>query len=266
MPAKPTPKKRPTPANAKWDNTYYVTIYELSKAGLTEKEIADQLGVAFVTLRRWKESDPAVADAWKRGRTTRKAAARTDELSFGDYVYKQLPPHLQDLWDEIMFLEHEPNGVVQIETMLADQGKRARQWLFVHSLIETRFNISRSLRRVNTSRKTFESWVREEPDFAELMQEVGRYKGDFFEQKFIDLVNMGSEPATIHANKTYNRDRGYGERLDVHMSGTIDHNHVVLRIDDLKLPLETRIELRDAIRAAQPAIVDGTAKPTVSAT
>ena len=62
------------------------------------------------------------------------------------------------------------------------------------------------------------------------------------------LIEEGDTSATIFANKTYNRDRGYGATTDVFVkhSGVVDHN--LLDISDLELSEACKLELLEAIR------------------
>lgn len=231
----------------KWDERHYVTVYELARSGMTEKEVASALGVSQPTLKRWKAQKPALRDAWDRGTQSRE---KLQDYTFQDYVFDQLPDHLRELWQEINLIEFETNDIARIEALLQRHGKRARQHLFLYSLAHTNFNITRALRKVNIRRKTYEDWLVNEPDFAELIDEINWHKDNFFEQAFIRRVQAGDTPAVIHAAKTKLRHRGYNEKQEIHHHH--DHNVNVLQatinISELDLPLDVRRTVLQAMR------------------
>lgn len=237
-------------SQTKWSNKHYVTVYELARAGMTETQIADALGVSLATFTRWKAQKPALKDAWDRGAKKRNPG---DEFSFRDYVFQRLPPKLRDLWVEINAIEFESNDIARVEALLERHGKRVRQHLFVYALTSSNFNVSKSLRRLNIPRKTFESWVAEEPDFAELMDEIHWHKENFFENALIGRVVAGDTPAIIHAAKTQLRGRGYNDRVDVnvHQDVNINISQRTVNVLELDLPIEIRKGLLTAMRAAR---------------
>jgi hypothetical protein len=142
-------------------------------------------------------------------------------------------------------------------------GIRGRQHLFLYSLIHSNFNVSASCRRLNIDRKTFTRWVTTDPGFAELLDEVHWHKKNYFEQAFIGLVQRGDTPAILHAARTQLRDRGYGDRLDVSHSGTIQHDHDHrIALEDLDLPLNVRRVILDAVRAQRARLATVAADDT----
>jgi hypothetical protein len=242
-------------AKTKWKDEFYVTVYSLAKSGMSEARIAKSLGVSTVTLSNWKKKKPALRDAIKRGKSTDKALTTK---SFNDYVYQKLPEKLMKIWDEIQSLESQTNGIQKIETLLATNGKRARQHIFLHALVTSNFNVSRACSVCNIPRRTFENWVTEEPDFSELMNEINIHKKNFFEASLVGLVARGDSAATIFVNRTFNRDRGYNEKVDVNVVGKVEHEHVHahIAIDELELNLETRTEILKAIRVRNQTAID----------
>ena len=235
-------------AKTSWKDEFYVTAYELAKGGMSETKMATTLGISVATLRRWKESKPALVDAIERGKNV--SGGQTPTATFHEYIYQKLPPHLAKLYDEIELVQSETNGIQKVEAMLSKAGKRARQHLFLHALVTSNFNVSRACSVVNIPRKTFESWVTLEPGFGELMAEMDFHKKNYFESALIGLVARGDSSATIFVNKTINRDRGYNEKLDVNVQGHIEHDHlhVAIPVDELNLSIEVRREILEAIR------------------
>lgn len=241
----------------KFQPTMYVTAYELARDGLSDKQIALTMGVAAITLRGWCRRYPALADAIARGRRRREPG---NEFTFHEYVFDHLSPDLKDVWKEINACQELPNAVERIEALLANHGVRGRQHLFIYALTQSMFNVSQSLRKLNVPRKTYESWRANDPEFAQLIDELEWHKKNFFETAFIGRVAAGDTNAIIHAAKTKLRDRGYNEKIEVEHTGTVAHQHSIA-ITDLNLDVETRRAVLEALRNHRAA----TPTPTLPA-
>lgn len=228
-----------------WKDEFVLTGYDLAREGLAESHIAKALGVSKPTLIEWKRKKPLFRRALARGKNFSKGTKGT--ITFADYVYRRLPAELQDVWDRINRLSKCKTARERIDAIMANQGKQARQHLFIHAWIQHNFSISRAMRTCGLSRALFELWKRD-PEFLKLVNEIEFHKKNFFEDQLIGLVRNGDTSATIFVNKTYNRDRGYGEKVQVEHTGTIQHSHALVSLEDLDLPLETRKEILAAIR------------------
>jgi hypothetical protein len=232
-----------------WKAEFYVDAYELARSGLTDMKIARALGIKPDTLYSWKKSKPAFARAIERGRT---AGTQSEGLSaFHDYVNKQLPPELMDLWDEIQAVRKEKNAIVRMEAIFAKRGLRARQHLFLHALSSYNFNKTKAATAVGISPRTVETWVNTDPNFGELMRVMADSQGSFFEECLVKSCKRGETAAIIFANKTFNKGRGYGEKIDVAIGGSVDVNHKVTLVEELDLPIEMRKVLLDKLREKQ---------------
>lgn len=231
----------------KFNATMYVTAYELARDGFADDFIGKSLGVTGNTFRNWVRQKPALADAVARGRGVHK---KNNETTFHEYIYGHLSPNLRDLWDQIHACEKEQNGVERIALLLANKGEQTLQQLFIYSLTQSAFNTSRSLRKIGISRKKFDGWCKNDPDFAELIDEIHWHKKNFFEQAFITRVAAGDTSAVIHAVKTKCRDRGYNEKIEIEHTGTVNHQHTIA-ITELNLDTETLHKILLAYRARQ---------------
>ncbi len=233
----------------KWNETYYVRVYELIKSGLSEAATADALGISLTTFIAWKSKHPALMDAITRAR---KSINNDREECLADCIYNRLPTHLKELWERVNLCMSLENGISRAEALLQEAGRKARQHLFVYALAHTHFNLTESCRAVNISKRTLDAWISHDPDFSELLDEINWHKKNFYESALINAVKEGETTAIIHANKTYNRDRGYGEVIK--LKGEIDHSHehrhahAHVDLDQLNLPLDTRREILNAIR------------------
>lgn len=233
----------------KFKTTFYVTSYLLARDGLSDQQIGKSLGVTGKTFRDWCLDRPALREAVALGRAGR---GPQNEVTFPQYVYDHLSPNLRKLWEEINACEDLENGIERIDALLQRHGVRARQHLFLYALTQSMFNVSQSLRKLGIARKSFEDWRANDPDFAELMDEIHWHKKNFFEQAFIGRVAAGDTAAVIHAVKTQCRDRGYNERVEMVHSGTISVGDTI-DITTLDLDVETRRKVLDAIRAQRAA-------------
>jgi hypothetical protein len=232
------PKKR-------WDDRLYVRAYRHARQGESDASIAKALGVSAATLLQWKKSNKAFRAAIEEGKE--EASQRSSISGFYAMVRDRLPDELKEVLDKIEGWEQEPNGIKRIEKLLANQGKYARQQLFLHALLISNFNVTRACRFVRIPRVTFEAWKETDPKFMELLDEVMEARKDLFEDHLFYESQSGEVAATTFALKSIARDRGYSDKVDVNVSGTVQHNHLVIRIDDLNLPLGTRKEILAAI-------------------
>ncbi len=239
----------------KWRDEHYVTIHTLARSGMGFAEIARVIGVTKKTMTSWRKARPAVEDAFKRGRKGNEKRKENPQ-TFIEYVYEHVPEHLQECMDEILACAQEGTGVARVEALLRNQGKQARQHLFMHSLVTANFNASRACSMVNISRQTLEDWILKDPDFGDLMDEIHWHKKNYCEAGLFSMIDEGNVNAIIFANRTLNKDRGYSEKVEIEVSGTVQHNHTVIAIDSLDLPLPVRQTLLDAIRAGKMKILE----------
>lgn len=235
-------------AESKFNNSYVFKAYELAKAGFSDKRIAEGMGITQVTLRSWRDKFPIMADAIEEGRT--KRGLKGGE-TFIEYVYKQLPEELRAIWVEIERIEDEELGPGRIEELFRDKSMRVRQHLFIHAYVDSNFNASEACRRLNIPRPTFESWKREEA-FNMLIDEINWHKQNFFEGALVGLVRQGDTTATIFANKTLNRDRGYNDKQEISVNHNHSHSHSI-DIDALPLPIDIKKLILEAVREAEKA-------------
>jgi hypothetical protein len=246
---KKTIHRRKLPSNTVWKSTHLVTCYQLAKEGLGDKKIAEYLGVTYPTFWSWKKKKASLRHALKEGRKQENGVK-----SFLSYVHTRLPEHLKDIWEEILGNEDKDTTVTKVERMLSQAGRRGRQQLFLHALVHYNFNLSDACKAVNITKKQFDNWVMNDPDFGELIQEMEWHKDNLFEGQLVGLVKAGDPGAIKFANMTRNAKRGYGNKkemtknVNVSVNGQIINSHTVVPIDELDLPLEERKKLLEQVR------------------
>lgn len=241
-------------ARYKWKADFYYLAYEGARDGMSAKEIAKLIGVSAMTLASWRVAKPALNRAIERGKEL--AIGKGD--NFRDYVYRQLPEELRELWDSIDACQNKANAVERIETILAKKGTAVRQHLFLHALTTTNFDVNKALKAVNVSKDVFDRWCRQDVEFVRLWESIQWHKKNFFESALMKLINKGETSAVLFANRTINKDRGYSDKQVIEHQHQHDHihKHAVVQVEDLNLPLDVRKVLLQAIRE-QSKEVDG---------
>lgn len=243
--AKAKGKNKPV-YKSKWSDSFYVAAYRLARQGLSDTAIAKTIGVLPLTLAGWKSRNPAFKEAFDIGRDDKKDSFQS---SFRDYVYGHLPPRLRKIWHKINKCEMGHSGIDRVEALLAGEGKQTRQHLFLYAFVDSNFNASEACRRIGISAKTLQVWTRLDPEFAELMDEMHWHKGNFFEEGLIKLVKDGDTRATLFANERFNRNRGYGNKVEVNHSGQVNHLHAhMIDLETLDLPVEAKTLILEAVR------------------
>lgn len=239
----------------KWNDELVFKIYDYARAGLKKSQIAAAIGVTRITFRRWLETKPLVALAIKRGKVGSKEAKEA-ATNYRDYVYARLPERLQELWNKIDAAGKAKNGSDMIERMLANQGKDSRQRLFLYALVAYNFSLTHACMAVNINKGVYNAWMRNDPEFADLVDEMEIAKKDFFEATLVEAAKSGDTAAIIFANKTLNADRGYNPAQKVEIGGSLNVNVSVQPMSKLNLPISTMKEVLAAVRQAQPKIDD----------
>lgn len=234
MPAKGT---RP-----KFSNSYYIKAYELAKSALSNTEIANALGINKGTLKLWLKTDEAFRDAIRKGRQSVRGTEDTG-VGFLDYVYGRLPKKIRRLWDRLQLAEKSKNPEKKIEALLAEKGKRTRQWLFVHALVVSNFSLPNALKMSYVSQGTWEGWRKSDPDFVEMVNFLHTMKKEWAEGCLLNLVAGGDTTATIFLNRALNPEKGYNPKVQVHTTGKILHGHVDATQVLEKMSVEARREL-----------------------
>lgn len=238
-----------------WNDINYVRAYRFAKQGLSDRAIAQHMGVNYFTFRAWVKNKKTLREALEMARSPEEDGAVRD---FQTYVFNQLPEHLRSLWEDIESFADSRNSIERIESLLVKEGLRARQHLFIYALTSSNFDMSRACKAVNVRPSDIKRWVSRDPDFGELLDEIHWHKKNFFEHALIKLVKRGDPQAVLFANRTQNRDRGYNDKVVVDVNGTINHHHThSVKIKDLNLPIETRRLLLQKIREVKANTVDG---------
>jgi hypothetical protein len=218
-----------------WKDEMLVEAHELARSGMKDAAIARTIGVAPATFAGWVQTKPALRRVLKRARTGKRGEGYT---SFRDFVYGRLPKRAQELWDRLEEVErlgaHPERGKMarSILRRIQEEATHIRMSLFIHAMVSTNFMVTAACNKVGISPGLVREWELRSPDFKQLLAGIHDHKKDFFETHLINLVRSGDSAATIFANKTINRDRGYNEKVQVE----VNHTHsgkVALDVKDL---------------------------------
>jgi hypothetical protein len=202
----------------KWKPIFLVHVYRMIKLGMTEQACYEVLRIGHQTWHNWKKRKPEFQEALDLG-----YAAQREESTLADYCYNRLPEATRALWDRIKEWEKSPNGFARIQLMMLDHGKKVQQQLFLHALVSSHFSPSRAMSRVGITKRKLDVWMNEDPEFAEMVEEMNYHKKNFFEELLVQRARAGDTQAIVFANKTLNKDRGYGVSMSVQHSGSVTH-------------------------------------------
>ena len=222
--------------SGKWNDDFIWKAYELAQQGnLTDAMIAKSLKLDPALFCRMKKDNRGLRNALKAARKGKRKSSTADQLGMlQEYVHGRLPEELKPVWNEIMGASNDETFLPakRLTALLGDYTniKETKQTLWLYAWFESNFNQSEACRQVNVYRRTVELW-KKDADFFNLFNEMNRIKGDFFESALVKGVRDGNPFLIGFANKSFNRDRGYGESIDVNVTGTIEHTHVV-KIED----------------------------------
>jgi hypothetical protein len=221
----------------------YSELYELSKAGIPEKDIAYKMGISPATLIRLKERDPAVKDLLKAGKRRSSGSE-----SFQEYLYGHLTYNQRKFWDQItgFWKQDKKTAAEKVRTLLEGSTTGLRMGLWAHAMICNQFNATKACRATGVSYTTLKHWYKS-PKFKKLWEEIEWHKDNFFEGGLTSLVKKGVPAAVLHAAKSRLATRGYAST--VKFEGAMTHtNEDKVSIEDLNIPIETRKQLLRALR------------------
>lgn len=158
----------------------------------------------------------------------------------------------KELWKILIDSKSEGSAKQQALHAIAEGGKREQQRLLLYGLVESHFDINGALRALRIPLRTFQNWIKNDPEFAELVSEVQDQKKQFIESRLFKLIAMGSERATIFGAERLLKET-YGAELK--HTGNIEHNHQHnTGLDLSKLPVEVRSQIFEIL--AQSNLVD----------
>jgi hypothetical protein len=242
----------------KWSDDLYTTIYDMSKT-MNDQQIARSLCIGINTLKKWRETKPALDKAMTKARNGHKMKQSDALPTFLQYVEDRIPEDIKEAWHAVMHIDRDPNGIRRVERHVARLGTHAKQHLFVHALVHANFIAAEACRLTSTPYATYVEWKESDPDFGEILKHVHQMKKDFFDQCLTDGCAAG-EPGLIRfANETFNADRYPKANVKVQLDGNVNHDHQhehVHKLDASDLPTEMLEQLEKLMKEKQVTVID----------
>lgn len=241
-------------AKDRWDDGHYVTAYKLAASGQNDVQIARVLGVSSKQFAKWVEGKPALVKALAEGRDRIK---RLGVRAFMQHVTDRMPDDLKDLWEQ---LSSEDDGLRQRAcSNVKEADVMHQQHLFVSAFIAMNCSVARACQATGIKESTVAGW-KADRRFRRLSQTIRDALGDFYEQAMIDLVHAREPSAVIHVARTYNADRGYGNRLQVDVNQQVEHRHGIsvkdLSPDTIRAMLEESRRKKQALVENKSDVID----------
>jgi hypothetical protein len=204
-----------------WNDEFYVQVYQLAKSGANVGLIANTLGVRPAQFRKWMDDRPALGVALQEG-------VKRDNSMQANYIFGCLSEKAKRVWERVCKAEKQKSSLKKIELLFDEGGDGIRKELFLHVFSRTYFNATEACRKVRIPYKVFKRWVEEDPEFSGLIAEMQDHKGDLYESRLTEVaVEDRDVAALIFCAKTYNRKRGYNEKLEIEHSGSIKNDLVI---------------------------------------
>ncbi len=229
----------------KWKDEYAVDAYAPAFQGADDITISRALNISLNTFRAWYRHKLLFQYSVQKARRDRVAENKAETLE--EFVIDKLSPENKTLWNRLKMLSETDDGGNKISALMRTQGKATRQLMWMQAMFACGLNASEACRMTGTGYYTVKNVWEKEEHFQNLLAEIKFHRKEFYESHLMDLVKFRDPSATIFANRTINRDRGYGDQIDVVHSGNVTFG--VLEIDKLDLSLECKKELLAAMRA-----------------
>ena len=253
----------------------YPEVYEMCKAGLSDKDVAERLGLKKGTFRRLRGRDPVLDSLVLEGR---KHANPKSGETYEQYLYGHLDPKAKAHWDRIMAVWRMPvkdvdqrrkkdRMLTEILKGTKNASKNTRQGLFVHALIKTGFNATKASMISGVPYRTYMVWAKEDPHFKHLLDELEWHRDNMLEAAFYKLVKAGNPAVVLHGVKSRLANRGYASK--VQFEGNMKHTHEEkVKFEDLGLDLDTQKKILKAydkqeaqeqlaLQAHDPDVIEG---------
>lgn len=236
-------------------------IHQAAIEGLTLTAAAARLDVTDQTLRNWFKSKKSARRAWDHGQAARAGAVAEadDSKAFARYVFRQLPPDMQVLWslavgdDEMAPIDYSVSAGI-----ISNATDYQRKYMYAHAMASTGWNKNLSMQVCGISFAELQRWQSTDEDFLNLMYQLEHFRKNYFEQQLQNLVARQDPASVMFVNKCINRDRGYGEQVNVKHTGTVTQDHTgtvtqninMVALGNLNLPVDILRQVMEAIEAA----------------
>ena len=215
-------------------------LYRASLKHGDPTKVAEELGLKPAALKQLMAEEPVLQRA--------ADAAQADRL----------PAAFHDLSDESKGIWEALNNPASTDAKqaaliaMADKGERERKKLLAWGLLQNNFDVSSACRNLKIGIRQFELWVKNDPEFAEMIAEIQSAKRHFVEGRLFALVAAGSEKAIMFSAERLMKDT-YGKSLTI--EGNVTHTHS--SIDLGRLPVAVKAQIFELLEEANIINPDG---------
>ena len=106
-------------------------------------------------------------------------------------------------------------------TVVAARRMATQKAAMLEALRATLGNVTLATQQCNISRQTHYSWLANDPEYAAAVDDVAEEAIDFAENALFKAIKGGDVAASIYYLKTKGKKRGYTEKADIDLNGTI---------------------------------------------
>ena len=110
--------------------------------------------------------------------------------------------------------------------------RKEKKKAFVKAMGEVMGNITLACRAVGITRQTYYNWIDKDPEFRKECDSVNEEAIDFVENKLFSRINDNDTTAIIFYLKTKGKGRGYIEKQDIEMFGSVERPVIVFDDED----------------------------------
>ena len=132
--------------------------------------------------------------------------------------------------------------------------QRKKKAEFIDAFAKSLALVASTCRKVGITAPTFYNWYKEDPDFAERVDEIRELAKDSIEAKIYEKINNGDTTMLIFYAKTRMKDRGYYERKEIVGK---DGSHLMPQGSVVNLDVLTS-EQREALKVLGQSILNST--------
>jgi transposase len=223
---------------------FLLDFYDACLREDSPQKVAQALGASKKEVYSWVRKSEILKEAQALADTR-----RGNRSSIQGYVYGFLSEEAKEMWDTLTFWKDTESTYERMEKIFSGKTVRLRQELFIHALVSSNYDVSNACKMVGVNRATLREWQNSDMAFKQLFEEIQWHKKNFFERHLIGLVEENHPAAVLFVNRTVNADRGYTEKLQIEHTGGLKEG--LIDIDELKLDLDTRRKILEAVREAK---------------
>lgn len=202
------------------------------------RKMTELFNIPRITTAVWVKREPLMTLAKEYALHVLKSK-EDERQNFSEYVLTRMSRETREKYEQLVFWEDHPDGAEKTRGLLRDMTERERRLMFIQCVAANGFVYARAMRLMGINGEVVKNWCKDR-GFRQMTNELQQLKKDFFEQALVDLATARDTTAVVFANKTLNRDRGYGEKIALDVKGQIDHVHSIVPLAALEqLPTET---------------------------